>query len=415
MKLNLDKTKNYLIGVSGGPDSMALLDMSRKNELNIVVCHVNYQKRPTSNRDQKIVEDYCKKYGIKLFVSLVKEEHSGNFQNWARDYRYNFFKKIYFQEQCDYLLIAHQLDDYLETYILKRNRNVYCEELAIKKEGITYNMNVIRPLLEVLKEDLKNYCLNNKVDYGDDETNFTNSYARNVVRNEQLVYLNKQEKLEMFKEIEKQQLSQNEINKKVSEFYNKVVQDKHLLIREFMELNDEYKVLVLYKFIEKNIKINTSKLSYSRLQDIIKKIVSDKPNIFIELISRKEGLYKNYDILEIGALSQNQDFEFVLNSFQEIETKDFKVLSNGKKMEGIYVSEDDFPLIIRNYRENDVISLKSGHKKVNRIFIDKKIKLLERRKIPIVINRKNKIILISGIYRDVERKGLQSNIFVVKC
>ena len=84
-------------------------------------------------------------------------------------------------------------------------------------------------------------------------------------------------------------------------------------------------------------------------------------------------------------------------------------------MEGIYVSEDDFPLIIRNYRENDVISLKSGHKKVNRIFIDKKIKLLERRKIPIVINRKNKIILISGIYRDVERKGLQSNIFVVKC
>ena len=53
---------------------MALLDMSRKIGLNIVVCHVNYQKRSTSNRDQKIVEDYCKKNGIKLFVSLVEEE-----------------------------------------------------------------------------------------------------------------------------------------------------------------------------------------------------------------------------------------------------------------------------------------------------------------------------------------------------
>ncbi|MDD4584567.1 MAG: tRNA lysidine(34) synthetase TilS, partial [Bacilli bacterium] len=68
-----------------------------------------------------------------------------------------------------------------------------------------------------------------------------------------------------------------------------------------------------------------------------------------------------------------------------------------------------------NYRENDIVSLKNGHKKVNRIFIDKKIKLLERQRIPIVVNNKNRIILISGIYRDVERKGLQSNIFVVKC
>lgn len=415
MELNLDKNKKYLIGVSGGPDSMALLDMSRENGLNVVVCHVNYQKRPTSNRDQKIVEDYCKKNGIKLFVSLVEEEHSGNFQNWAREYRYHFFEKIYFQEKCDNLLIAHQLDDYLETYILKRNRNVYCEDLAIKKENIIYGMNVIRPLLGFLKEDLRNYCLDNKISYGDDETNFTNSYARNIVRNEQLINLNKQEKLEMFKEIEKEQARQNKINEKVFEFYNKVIHDKHLLIREFKELDEDYRILVLYKFIEKNVKIKTSKLSYSRLQDIIKKIISDKPNIFIDLCSCKEGLYKNYDILEVGLLPKVKNFEFVLESFKELETPNFKLLSNGKKMEGIYVDDSDFPLVIRNYRGNDIVSLKSGHKKVNRIFIDKKIKLLERQRIPIVVNNKNRIILISGIYRDVERKGLQSNIFVVKC
>jgi tRNA(Ile)-lysidine synthase len=68
-----------LLAVSGGPDSMALLNDYHKST-NVIVGHVNYKKRSDSDVDQKIVEDFCKKYDIKLEVLVVKTQEVGNFQ-----------------------------------------------------------------------------------------------------------------------------------------------------------------------------------------------------------------------------------------------------------------------------------------------------------------------------------------------
>ena len=91
MKINL-KNNRYLIAVSGGPDSMALLDIVRNKKKYIEVAHVNYHKRDSAINDEKLVRRYCRKYKIKFhLLDVYPDEVKGNFQSYARDKRYEFF------------------------------------------------------------------------------------------------------------------------------------------------------------------------------------------------------------------------------------------------------------------------------------------------------------------------------------
>ena len=91
---NLDKSKKYLIAVSGGADSMALLDMLKVSNYEIVVAHVNYKTRPTSDRDEQIVVNYCLKNHIICYTTNAVHNDKSNFEKWAREARYAFFKEI---------------------------------------------------------------------------------------------------------------------------------------------------------------------------------------------------------------------------------------------------------------------------------------------------------------------------------
>ena len=83
-------------------------------------------------------------------------------------------------------------------------------------------------------------------------------------------------------------------------------------------------------------------------------------------------------------------------------------------MEGIYVSDDEFPLTIRNYKPEDKVKLKEGSKKVSRLFIDKKIPLSERKTIPIIENKNHEIIFVYKIYRKYGLKYVKNNLFMIK-
>ena len=92
----MSKKKCKLVAVSGGSDSMALLDMLYNKGEKLVVCHVNYNVRESALRDENIVRDYCKERGIPLEIlkGFKYDKSEGNFENWARVVRYNFFKEI---------------------------------------------------------------------------------------------------------------------------------------------------------------------------------------------------------------------------------------------------------------------------------------------------------------------------------
>lgn len=112
----------YVVAVSGGPDSMFLLEQMRLLGYSFVVCHVNYRKRLDSDYDERLVSDYCKKYNVKLFVYYPTHFSSGNFQASARKQRYDFFFRIATEIATNKIVIAHNFEDSLETYIMQKER-----------------------------------------------------------------------------------------------------------------------------------------------------------------------------------------------------------------------------------------------------------------------------------------------------
>jgi tRNA(Ile)-lysidine synthetase-like protein len=122
--------KLYILAISGGPDSMFLLEKMCGEGYSLVVAHVNYKKRENSDYDEKLVRDYCQNYSLPCEVYQAKgSEYSSisNFQDRARKIRYDFFQKLADKYQTKYIVVAHHLDDHLETYLFQKQRKSLVE------------------------------------------------------------------------------------------------------------------------------------------------------------------------------------------------------------------------------------------------------------------------------------------------
>ena len=119
----LIKNRMYIVGVSGGPDSMFSLEKMWSEGYNLVVAHVNYKKRASSDYDEQIVKNYCQKYSLLYEVYHSKNIPKGNFQAQARRIRYTFFQQLATKYQTKYIIVAHHFDDHLETYLLQKQRH----------------------------------------------------------------------------------------------------------------------------------------------------------------------------------------------------------------------------------------------------------------------------------------------------
>lgn len=376
-----------LVAVSGGSDSMALLDILRKQNRKLIVCHVNYGFRESALRDQQIVENYCARYNLKIEIlnNINYDKKDGNKENYARVVRYNFFKEMYKKYNCDYLYVGHNLDDLIETYLIQKRRNSKCDYYGLKEENNMYEMKIKRILLKKSKQELKEYCENNNIEYGVDETNFDKSYLRNEIRHDIVCKMEKEEKDKIVEEIEI-------LNKEKEKLY----QDTHNLLKKcmlgnniidltiFSKLNDKEKIGVLYYFIIENVRKKIS-ISNNRLEDIIKKINSSKPNIVLGSFD-KYDLYKEYKSLVIKI--KEKEFSYIIDDLNS-NLEDFYISHEGKKLERVVVSKRDFPLKIENY--------KGGNKDINRLFIEKKVPLSERKRWPIVYDKIGSVLLVLGL------------------
>lgn len=376
-----------LVAVSGGSDSMSLLDKLRKSNKDLVVCHVNYKYRDSADRDEEIVRKYCEKYNIKLEIlkGFKYDKKDGNFENWARVIRYNFFKEMYKKYNADYLYVGHNLDDLLETYFIQKERNSKCDYYGLKEEICIYEMKIKRILLSYTKQELNDYCLNNNIGYGIDETNFDENYLRNNIRHNVISKMSKEEKLKIVNEI-------NELNKNKKKEYN----DIHYVLEKikkgnnivdlslFKGLDDKTKISIIYYFVIENVKVRIS-ISDRRIKDIIKKIDSNKPNIMLGKFN-DYSLYKEYESLVIK--KDKNEFSYIIEDLSS-DLGEFKICDTGKKLERIIVKKDMFPLKIENY--------KGDNKDINRLFIDKKVPVSERKMWPVVKDKLDNVLLVLNI------------------
>jgi tRNA(Ile)-lysidine synthase len=174
----------FVVGVSGGADSMALLFVIRELNINALVVHINYDLRgDESDKDQELVEGIAFEWGFEccsINLDSKKALHK-NFQNWAREERYKIFNDLSDEIDADGVVIAHHKDDQVETIVQKLFRGSSPESWTGMGE---WDGKLFRPLLAFSKKEILQYCEDKAIPYRTDQSNLKSKYARNFLRNE---------------------------------------------------------------------------------------------------------------------------------------------------------------------------------------------------------------------------------------
>ena len=175
---------HYFLAVSGGQDSMILLDLCRRNSLAVTVLHVNYQLRgEESDGDQAFVEDYCQTYAIPIHVHRIdlKEQltSGGNLQHLARKERYAFFETHLNKVSNSCLMVAQHQDDQVETFWLQLYRG---SGLSGLQGMLEKNGRILRPLLPFSRKELAQLSKEVNLSWREDSSNQSTKYLRNLFR-----------------------------------------------------------------------------------------------------------------------------------------------------------------------------------------------------------------------------------------
>lgn len=406
----LNKNLYYVVGVSGGCDSMYLLDILRQKGYHIFVAHVNYNYRYDSYVDYELVRDYCATYGIPFYYREFHDSdyHEGNFQDQAREMRYCFYKQIYQMYDCDGLILGHHLDDHLETIYMQLSRHETVYYLGIKEVNDVYGMRVIRPLMGCFKKDILKACQRYHIGYHDDYTNFETDFQRDKVRNTVLNHYSDRQKEELLEKAKQHNQRIQEIEFKVKPYYQHYKKNGYI---NYHEIPKELLSTFLY-FILRDV-IDSQMISVTLITEMIRQMESSKPNIQMNLPVNYLFI-KEYDNVYIIDKKGEDGFCYVFDKRTSFECPFFCLREYGHINEGIYLNQDDYPITIRSMQDGDKIKTSSGTKKLSRLFINAKIPALKRKTWPVVVNRDKTIILVPNIAKNIDYLTTKPNVFVIK-
>lgn len=194
LKEHLQQGKSYVIAVSGGADSLALAHAaSALNDFcSFTVCHVEHGIRgPEALSDAALVKNFCSEHGLPFYCYHVAVPQEAkklglSLEEAARSLRYEALKNLAGKIAADGILTAHHKDDQAETVLLKLLRGAGLDGLAAIEQE---HDNIIRPWLNISRNELEDYCHINNLKYCIDSTNSDIRYSRNRVRLELLPYL----------------------------------------------------------------------------------------------------------------------------------------------------------------------------------------------------------------------------------
>ncbi|WBL31599.1 tRNA lysidine(34) synthetase TilS [Candidatus Phytoplasma sacchari] len=400
LSVNLDKTQNYIISVSGGVDSMVLLDFLYKKKYNLKVVHFNHSIRKDSFKDKILIENYCKEknivfYYFKLNLN-IKEK---NFQNKARILRLEKLKKVASEYKTKYIITAHHLDDLSENVFLKILRGSSLSGYGGMKTSCNYdNFILLKPFLYIEKNKIIEYAKKNKIIFLEDYTNQQNIYLRNQIRNIIIPFFKKSRNF--LKNIIKFHSQINEVSnfiRKKTIIFLKYQNNFNIFnLKSFLNLDITIqKDVILFLFENRKISKN-----FFLINNIIHGLNNEKKPFIIWKLNFDYSLIKKY-----------KEFTIEHNNFLNLMNTEYKEpflhFSENKSdisfcniIEKIYYNSNNFfpPLIIRKKKPKDVLKFNFGTQKLKNFFINKKIILFQRKLISIITDQKNNIIWIPNLY-----------------
>lgn len=411
--------QNICIGVSTGVDSTVLLhclmDLKEELQFNIILCHVNHKKRMQSEYEEQYIKQFSLDNDLILEVLHLNNEEieNDNFQKAAREKRLQFFNEIMDKYDCDYLFLAHHLNDDMETSFMHIIRGSSLKGYSGIRP-ITYSKNnkvILRPFLKTLKKDILEYALNNNIKYFEDESNNSYVYTRNRVRHNIIPLL--------FEENSNFSVQYNQyketlynayliVNEKRDSFIKQYVCIKDNVIsfniKDYFELSQFMRVEVLFELLK------DFELSRKNIDEINSYIYSKKANLYL---TYKGILFnKKYDVIEmkkyekcnndmisividdIGVYNINDHYELEVKKFDKEELKKNKNLLINSNV--IWYNSSKLPLVLRNRIDGDRIKINDGTKKIKDLLIDEKIPADLRDKL-LLLEKDNEVLNVFGI------------------
>lgn len=284
-----------LVAVSGGPDSICLLNIlyniKERLKIELYVAHVNHLIRKEAKSDAEFVKEFCDSKNIEFFYKEcdVKEKAQTekiSTEEAGRNARYEFFEEIANKYSINKIAIGHNKNDLAETLIMNILRGTGTQGL---KAILNKNGKYIRPLLDVDREKIEEYCEKNNLKPRIDLTNFENNYTRNKIRNIVIPYVKKEfnqnivETLTRLSQIATEE--QDFINLEVEKAYKKILlseESENIKIsgKKFVEIHTAIqKRTILY--IINRLFGNTKQIEKKHIEDIIKLINKNIGNKYL--------------------------------------------------------------------------------------------------------------------------------------
>ena len=407
--IDLNNDNYIIVGVSSGPDSMALLHMLENNlQCKIVCAHINHNVRIESNEEEKYLKNYCKQHNI-IFESLKIESYKeNNFENEARNKRYKFYEKLLTKYNSHNLFLAHHGDDLIETVIMKIIRGSNLEGYAgIKTISYLDNYKIIRPLLSLTKDDILKYNKEKNIKYYIDNSNEDTKYTRNRYRKYILPFLKKEDKnahIKFLKYSNTLQEYDNYINYEIERKITNIYSNNQINI---LELNKEHQFMkknIIFYILSKIYNNKSNIIKEKNIFDILKMTTDSKPNYTINLpkdcIAKKEY---NYIYIEKKKEKDTNSYNKILQNTNKIDDIIIELVDNidtdGNDVCRLNSNEIKLPLFLRNKKNGDFIEAKglNGKKKIKDIFIDSKIPLDKRNNYPLLVDSNDNILWIPNI------------------
>ncbi len=361
--LSINKADKLLLAISGGVDSMVMLDLFFRSDFDIEVAHINHSTRNgKSDQDEIFVIETCKELAIPCHTKVLEYEQlaKGNFQANARKARYAYFDSIIDMNHIDYLATAHHMDDRWETFAMNLNRKSGISGLTSLKSKVG---KIIRPLLCFTKEEIEKYALDHNVKFAEDATNHTDDYTRNKIRHH-MSEAAKEIFPDFIKNVNKSISNLDKTNNMIDNLilsggYVSTVNQKRMLDLERVRANGSSVDLLYYL-------ISTDGFTHSDAYDIINtrstgalfysithEALYDRGTLIIR--PRKERIENHIQLSKAGTytLQDGRDIKFSLVTDQD-EQDDCNIS---------YPMKDNDSIIIRSIRPGDKFKPERMHGK----------------------------------------------------
>lgn len=424
----ISKGCTVFVGVSGGSDSMCLIDILNKIKLynllnfdfNITCVHINHSLRgEDSDNDMKFVQNYCAINNLNFIsftedINTLKKHYKMTIEEVARKVRKEKFESLLISKY-DKIALAHNYSDNAETMLLHLFRGSGLNGLLAMD---FIDNNIVRPLLSTSKDDIYSYLAENNIPYRTDHTNFEEIYSRNKIRLSLIPYIEKNFNNNIIQsinntisslKIDSDFIEQTSISeyKKISKL--KIYKNKKMILLNIESLKNLHSSILVRIFFKAFDEINGSIIDFNskNIEDLKKLLYRETGKKII--LNKNITAFKGYNDIYFynnDIITTNEFYTPInLNEFTKAdinghfvyigqENKSFK---NYECIKTIHFHCDKTPnFYIRNRRVNDRIYIKNidGHKSIKKYFIEKKIDEIFRNDINLLFADDNLIMIL---------------------